>query len=149
MSFKQVIICSYAGLRGAVGLSLALIVAATPSVPKYVQDVILLHVGGVALLTLLINATTTGWLVNQLGLSKESDLKKNILVGLTYKLERIIDENIETLKTKRHFNHIEWVQLRDSVKLNELKKRLRRYRNLEFNISKEKYEDHLDPKHLN
>ena len=36
MDFKQVILCSYAGLRGAVGMSLALIVAADPEIPEYV-----------------------------------------------------------------------------------------------------------------
>jgi len=56
-------------LRGAVGLSLALMVQASPKIPRYVQDVILLHVAGIALLTLLINATTTGTVVRMLGLS--------------------------------------------------------------------------------
>ena len=50
------------------GLSLALIVANSPNIPLYVRDVVLLHVSGLALLTLLINATTTGWLVRKLGL---------------------------------------------------------------------------------
>jgi NhaP-type Na+/H+ or K+/H+ antiporter len=95
MSFNQVLLCSYAGLRGAVGLSLALIVATSGKIPRYVQDVILLHVAGVALLTLLINATTTGLLVKKLGLSRQSDLKKNILIGITYQIDRNIESNIE------------------------------------------------------
>ena len=69
MSFKQVILCTYAGLRGAVGLSLALMVDSSPYIPKRVQDLVLLHVGGVALLTLLINASTTELLVKKLGLT--------------------------------------------------------------------------------
>ena len=36
MSFAQVLLCSYAGLRGAVGLSLALMVTASPKVPRYI-----------------------------------------------------------------------------------------------------------------
>ena len=83
MSFNQVILCSYAGLRGAVGLSLALMVVSSDKIPRYIQDVILLHVAGVALLTLIINATTTQALITYLGLSRYSDLKKNILLGLT------------------------------------------------------------------
>jgi len=70
MSFKQIILSTYAGLRGAVGLSLALIVAASPGIDRYVQDLVLLDVGGIALLTLLINATTTSHLVKYLGLSQ-------------------------------------------------------------------------------
>ena len=84
-------------------MSLALMVAASSKVPRYIQDVVLLHVAGVALLTLLINATTTGILVKQLGLARYSDIKKNILIGLTYQLDRNVDENIEILKTRRHF----------------------------------------------
>jgi NhaP-type Na+/H+ or K+/H+ antiporter len=108
MTFKEVVLCSYAGLRGAVGMSLALMVAASNKIPRYIQDVILLHVAGVALLTLLINATTTGPLVKYLGLSKYSDLKKNILMGLTKQLDKNVDKDIEILKTKRHFNNVDW-----------------------------------------
>mmetsp|Transcript_5431 Transcript_5431/g.9149 ORF Transcript_5431/g.9149 Transcript_5431/m.9149 type:complete len:461 (+) Transcript_5431:541-1923(+) len=132
MSFNQVILCSYAGLRGAVGMSLALIVAASDKIPRYIQDVVLLHVAGVALLTLLINATTTGMLVRYLGLSRQSDIKKSILMGLTFQLEKNVDKNIEVLKTKRHFNHIIWDNLKEQMKLNELKEKLKQYKNLQL-----------------
>lgn len=145
MSFKQVILCSYAGLRGAVGLSLALIVASSDKVPTYVQDVILLHVAGVALLTLIINATTTGTLVNWLGLAKQSDIKKNILVGLTFQLEKNVDKNIETLKTKKNFNHIEWSKLRESVKMVEVRERLKKFKNLELEGNIQDVGDGYDP----
>ena len=36
MSFKQVVLCAYAGLRGAVGLSLALMVTGSKKVPRYI-----------------------------------------------------------------------------------------------------------------
>lgn len=36
MTFKEVILCSYAGLRGAVGMSLALMVAASNKIPRYI-----------------------------------------------------------------------------------------------------------------
>ena len=91
VSFKEVVLISYSGLRGAVGLSLALIVANSPAIPAYIQEVILLHVAGVALLTLLINATTTGWLVKKLGLSKQSDFQKSILMSLTDRLGKNVD----------------------------------------------------------
>lgn len=77
MSFNQVLLGSYAGLRGAVGLSLALMVVQSDKISDYVKNVILLHVAGVALLTLVINATTTGMVVNYLHLADYTDLKKN------------------------------------------------------------------------
>ena len=77
---------------------------------------------GIALLTLLINATTTGLLVNYLGLSKQSDLKKNILVSLTRNIDKNIDENIALLKTKRHFGSCDFKKLKETVRMHDLKK---------------------------
>jgi sodium/hydrogen exchanger 10/11 len=77
MTFNQVLLGSYAGLRGAVGLSLALMVVQSDKISDYVKNVILLHVAGVALLTLLVNATTTGMVVNYLHLADYTDWKKN------------------------------------------------------------------------
>jgi sodium/hydrogen exchanger 10/11 len=64
MTFNQVLLASYAGLRGAVGMSLALMVFAEDRIKnQYVKDIILLHISGVAFLTLVVNATTTGKVV--------------------------------------------------------------------------------------
>ena len=140
------ILCSYAGLRGAVGMSLALMVAASEEVPTYIQDVILLHVAGVALLTLLINATTTAALVRYLGLSKYSDLKKNILVGLTCQFDRNVDKNIEVLKQRSHFNYVEWQKLRESVRLSGLKGSLKQFKNIHLEgVSMIDYSDISNP----
>lgn len=78
----------------------------------------------------MINATTTGQLVRFLGLSKQSDLKKNILVSLTKNIDKNIDKNIEVLKGKKHFNNIDWVKLRDSVRMHDLKRQFKQYENL-------------------
>lgn len=98
-SFKEIVLCSYAGLRGAIGLSLALVVANDNAIDPFVQDIILLHVSGMCMMTLLINATTTGFLVRKLGLSKQSDLQKSVLIGVAKTLEQHIEENIEILKS--------------------------------------------------
>jgi NhaP-type Na+/H+ or K+/H+ antiporter len=90
MSFKQVILCSYAGLRGAVGLSLALMVTQSSKIDRHIQDLVLLHVAGVALLTLLINASTTGALVKYLGLARQSYIRQNILRTITKNIDRNI-----------------------------------------------------------
>ena len=74
MSFQQVLLSSYAGLRGAVGLALALIVKGSENVDEYIKDVVFVHVAGVAVLTLLINAPTTGHLVRYLKLTEKTDV---------------------------------------------------------------------------
>lgn len=81
-------LCSYAGLRGAVGLSLALMVCNSPKITRTIQDLVLLHVAGVALLTLLINASTTGALVRYLGLAGSSKIKENLLYGVAQRIDK-------------------------------------------------------------
>jgi len=95
-------------------------------------------------LTLIVNATTTGALVRYLGLSHYSDLKKNILHGLTHQMDKNVTMNIEILKEKRHFNHVDWENLRKSVELLELKNSLKQYQNLEVNdIHQSDYEHEM------
>jgi len=65
---------------------------------RHIQDLILLHVAGIALLTLLINASTTGALVRYLGLARQSYISKNILMSITKNITKNIDENIEVIR---------------------------------------------------
>lgn len=59
-------------------------VVASDKVGEYTKEIVLLHVGFVAILTLLINATTTGWVVGKLGLAKQTDLQKSLLSGVIH-----------------------------------------------------------------
>lgn len=70
MTFSEILLISYGGLRGAVGLCLAVVVHNNPLIPERVKAVILLYTSAVAILTLIVNAPTTGYLVNYLGLTK-------------------------------------------------------------------------------
>ena len=74
LDIKQAIMIGYGGLRGAVGLCLALIVHNEQRIPGRVRGVTLFYTSMIALLTLVINAPTTGFVVRCLGLTKESDL---------------------------------------------------------------------------
>lgn len=79
------------------------------------------------MMTLLINATTTEFLVRKLGLNKESDLQKNILYGMAVKIQKDTDDMIEVLKTKRHFSHVDWKELQDRVQMDNVIQRLNKY----------------------
>ena len=71
-TFKHCVLVSYGGLRGAVGLALAIMVQHSEEVPEDVRRVTLFHIAGIVLLTLVINGTTTGFVIDCLGLKKES-----------------------------------------------------------------------------
>jgi len=59
---------AYGGLRGAVGLTLALIVFHEEELNDRLKELVLFHTAGIATLTLMVNGTTTGYWIRKLGL---------------------------------------------------------------------------------
>lgn len=78
-SAKFLIVISYSGLRGAVGLVLAIIVENDPRISPEISARFLFHMAGIALLTLTVNGTTTGMLLGCLGLSGASPARARML----------------------------------------------------------------------
>ena len=91
LDIKQVILLSYSGLRGAVGLCLALIVKFNPKISDPIREQIMFFTAGIVLLTLIVNATTTGFVIKKLGLAKENEMAKRMLA-------KVLDEH----ETKAH-----------------------------------------------
>lgn len=79
LSFKQLVLLSYAGLRGAVGLTLALIFFNDQLIDSKTKSIILFHTAGIAFLTIMVNGTTTGFLISYLGLARVTRVKKKFL----------------------------------------------------------------------
>jgi len=73
-------------------------VNSSPKISHFVKDLILLDVAGVALLTLLINASTTEWLVRKLGLTAQSEVQQNILITLIANTNKNLLDNIQEIK---------------------------------------------------
>jgi len=71
LNVSTCIFLAYAGLRGAVGLALALMLTSNKKIGKDASDLILFYVAGLVILTLFVNGMTAGWLLNKLGLAKE------------------------------------------------------------------------------
>ena len=69
---KQAVLVSYSGLRGAVGLCLALLINFNANISTNIQGQIMFFTCGIVLLTLIVNGTTTGILIRKLGLAKEN-----------------------------------------------------------------------------
>ena len=78
-TWQDSFVMAYGGLRGAVGLTLALIVFHEHELGHRLKELVLFHTAGIAIMTLLINGTTTGYWINKLGLSKISEVKENML----------------------------------------------------------------------
>ena len=70
---------TWGALRGALGLFLSLILDGNDKIPKHKSDLILFYSSSIAILTLVINGTTTGAVVSRLGLSKETPTSKKFM----------------------------------------------------------------------
>lgn len=69
----------WGGLRGALGLTLALMVGVDEELPPRLRSLTVFYMSGTATLTLLINGTTCGSLVNYLGMVKVSKVKGKLV----------------------------------------------------------------------
>jgi NhaP-type Na+/H+ or K+/H+ antiporter len=77
---REAVFMSWAGLRGALGLALALIVARHDvHVDRQHKNEFLLFISGIVTLTLVVNATTAKWVLLRLGLAG-SDTPEKLLI---------------------------------------------------------------------
>lgn len=105
---RESFILAWAGLRGALGLTLALMVSYTLEIPEDIRRQILLFTGGIVTLTLAVNATTMRWLLLKLGLTKVPSAK----MLLDYSLKKQITDNsekyLERLKKREALEVANW-----------------------------------------
>lgn len=79
-TFNQIIFMAYAGLRGAIGITLCLILLKNDKIDTQFSDLVMFHVSCLVLLTLVINGTTVGLVVRALGLQTSSLIEKKNIV---------------------------------------------------------------------
>jgi NhaP-type Na+/H+ or K+/H+ antiporter len=82
LTWKEVYVLAYGGLRGAIGISFALIVANDPAFDQKLKDIVLFDMAGNAVLTLIINGTTCGPLIKFLGLCVTSSVRNRVFLNL-------------------------------------------------------------------
>ncbi|PIK43588.1 sperm-specific sodium proton exchanger [Apostichopus japonicus] len=77
LSWRNAVVLTWGGLRGAVGLAMALIVVQTKEINfATIGSKVLFHTSGIVVLTLLVNATTIKSLLSILGMSDISIPKR-------------------------------------------------------------------------
>eukprot|EP01083_Nonionella_stella_P117016 348184_1 len=115
VTFQECIVLTFAGLRGVIALSLALMVKLTVSdetlhLIKY-QDQTMFHVAGIVALTLLINGTFMQVIVKGLGLLKMSHETEVILKDAMHHLQHENRKTISTLKGDGNYFGANWEEV--------------------------------------
>ena len=126
---KEAIVLWWGGLRGVIGLAMALIVVeynmtnkelsdlagvlgvdlnTNPGFFDMIKEQFLFITAGIVLLTSLINATTIKALVNGLGLTKLSFARSELIQKSFIKLQKSADHRLELLKRDRFMNGAKW-----------------------------------------
>eukprot|EP01064_Diplonema_japonicum_P034694 TRINITY_DN7286_c4_g1_i1.p1 TRINITY_DN7286_c4_g1~~TRINITY_DN7286_c4_g1_i1.p1 ORF type:complete len:1361 (+),score=348.89 TRINITY_DN7286_c4_g1_i1:101-4183(+) len=114
MDWKNAVLCVYGGLRGAVGLALALIIAGDADI-KHEHPMLgsrfLFHVAGIVVLTLCVNGVTTGFVVGKLGLDKISHSRRKEMSRAYRDLMKATDDNMYEQRRKHVFRDANWSQV--------------------------------------
>lgn len=108
LDINQAITLWFSGLRGAVGLALALIVKEEHHVEEKTKDRILFHSAGIALLTLLVNGMLMPLLLGYLGLSRESKEAEKMFSRACVRLEDFTEEVVNHHKVDRFLGDADW-----------------------------------------
>lgn len=107
VSLAEVLVMTWGGLRGMVGLALAILVSKERAHGELSQtdgDRILFLVGGVAALTLLVNATTAPALCIVLGVTQAPEERKALVRNLAKLAHHSVTEMLEDV-TREHSSH--------------------------------------------
>ncbi|XP_060556352.1 sodium/hydrogen exchanger 10-like isoform X2 [Ruditapes philippinarum] len=109
LTWREGTVMTWGGLRGAVGLALALQVAHHDRIDQEtVGNRVLIHVSGVVFLTLLVNATTIYGLLEVLGMSDLSPAKRMAMANALRHLQDLREKTLNMLKTDRFLADAEW-----------------------------------------
>jgi NhaP-type Na+/H+ or K+/H+ antiporter len=92
---------TWGALRGALGLFLAMLVKANPKINTETKEIVMFHAAMIALLTLGINGTTTGFLVSFLGLSNETETRHQFTSQFMVEVERKQQELLKEVRESR------------------------------------------------
>lgn len=113
LSKADAIVSWYGGLRGAIGLALALIVANEPMIPQSIRDDFMFITAGIVTLTLLVNATTIKFLVNRLGILEVPPAKASMLRDARMYLRESTENHAEQLRSDRYLKRANWIAVAD------------------------------------
>lgn len=110
-SLREVAVLGWGGLRGAVGLTLALLVYYTKAIPEEIGQQTLFLTGGIVTLTLCINATTMGWLLKKMKLTQKSTVDELLNYNIQSIYLQKAQQSLADLKKRDYMQSVDWAAL--------------------------------------
>lgn len=120
LTIRECILLGWGGLRGALGLTLALVVSICPGIPDEIRKQVLFYTAAIVTLTLLLNATTVRRLLNRLGMSCAQSAKRVIDYNLHEKERKSTLLYFEKLHRREMLAGADWEYLSSFLPLKRL-----------------------------
>ncbi|KAK6191718.1 hypothetical protein SNE40_003329 [Patella caerulea] len=117
MTWQEGVVLTWGGLRGAVGLTLGLIVLENERLDLNVRAKIFIHISGIVFLTLLLNATTIPFLLKLLGMNDISTAKRMAMASAIKHLQELRQKTLHMLKTDRFLADSDWELVESSCEI--------------------------------
>ena len=105
---EKSIVLIWGGLRGAVSLALALIVATNESLDIQLRDQVLFLTAGIVVLTIVVNGSSMRFVMAKLGLDKLPKAKQKTFAKVQHKISDEIAKVRESLKQDEHLKAVNW-----------------------------------------
>jgi len=114
-TWRQAIVVSLSGLRGAVSLILALEVGESETVPDEVRSRVVLWTTGVVALSLLVNGLAISPALSWLGLNKPDPTKADFLARARALMQQKTYQILDSIVIDGFFKSARWSYVRDNV----------------------------------
>ncbi|XP_078585490.1 sperm-specific sodium:proton exchanger-like isoform X2 [Branchiostoma floridae x Branchiostoma japonicum] len=126
LSWRYGVVTAWSGLRGAVGLAMALLVmqqemtkGSSEDWKMQVANKILIHIAGIVFLTLFINATTIKALLRLLGMSDISAPKRMTMYSAVRRVKDAQNRSFQVLKGDRFLADAEWTLVEKACEIQD------------------------------
>ena len=103
-----------------------MIVANDDDYSQKLRDIILFDMAGNAVLTLLINGTTTGPLIRTLGLCVTSTVRERVFLNILQELNEDTVKKINYYKENNYLKMVNWDNVKNLVGCNDLETKIKR-----------------------
>ena len=120
LTFKQLLVIVYSGLRGAVAIALAMLVMLNHKIEEDIRDTIFLVTADIVICTILINGTTAGFLMAKLGMTDVTPIGKRIMCYLLTHFIEKTDEKILELKRDPKYDLVQWEKVKTHIKMDKI-----------------------------
>ena len=108
---EKSIVLVWGGIRGAVSMAMALIVATNSELSQVVKDQILFLTAGIVVLTIVVNGSTMSYVMSMLGLDKLPKAKQEAFAKVEDKLTKDLDTLATNLKNDPYLSAVNWSEV--------------------------------------